>query len=252
MDTKKIKYHIFGTTFLVFLLSSCITNKTTGLLQEGIGMPKYETSQYDYYRIQPLDELVIQVVSINEEVISLFKTEGGGSSGIPKSTYKVYNDGTIDIPFITGIYVKDLTLREASNVIQQSVREFAPDAFVKVGLSNDYFYILTDNQNGKYPIYKEKLTIFQAVSMAGGMPTNADRSRVRIIRKIPNQLHPIVKEFDLRSKHIIGSEFYYIQPNDMIYISSVKSNFYGVSNYSATIISITSTLSFLLLVLGLF
>jgi polysaccharide biosynthesis/export protein len=230
-------------------LVSCITNKSTSYLQETKNMPQYELKEYAYYRIQPNDELAMQVLSINEDVVAFFRD--GQTSSMPVS-YKVYADGTIDIPFISGIHVAGLTVREAAKKIEVQVREFAPDATVKLGLSNDFFYLVTEGNQGKYPLYKEKLTLFQALSLAGNIPVNADRQRVRIIRQKEAMSPPIIKEFDMRSKSIIHSEFYYIQPNDIIYVSTIKADFYKVSNYSTTIGTISTTLSFLLLVLGLF
>ncbi|MBP6231384.1 MAG: polysaccharide biosynthesis/export family protein [Paludibacteraceae bacterium] len=252
VDTKQLIHSSIGLClFICIALTSCITNKSTTLLQEGASFPVQDSVPYTYYRIQPDDELVMQVLSINEEVVSIFGG-GGAISSSTTTSYKVYDDGTIDIPFISMIYVKGLTVREAAKAIEQRVREFAPDATVKLGLANDVFYLLTDKKTGKFPLYKEKLTIFQALSLAGGLPENADRQHVRIIRKVSDSQQPIIKEFDIRSKNIIHSEFYYIQPNDMIYVSSIKGDFFKVSNYSATISSITGTLSFLLLVLGIF
>ena len=101
-------------------------------------------------------------------------------------------------------------------------------------------------------MYKEKLNLFQALSLAGNIPINADRQRVRIIRQKDAMSPPIIKEFDIRTESIIHSEFYYIQPNDLIYVSTIKGDFFKVTDYSSTITSITSTLSFLLLIMGLF
>lgn len=232
-----------------FSMASCITNKSTAFLQEGGNMPQYEETEYTYYRIQPNDELAMQVLSINEEVVAFFKD---GQAGATPISYKVYADGTIDIPFISGIHVAGLTVREAAKKIELQVREFAPDATVKLGLSNDSFYLITEGKQGKFPMYKEKLNLFQALSLAGNIPINADRQRVRIIRQKDAMSPPIIKEFDIRTESIIHSEFYYIQPNDLIYVSTIKGDFFKVTDYSSTITSITSTLSFLLLIMGLF
>ena len=56
--------------------------------------------------------------------------------------------------------------------------------------------------------------------MAGDAGTYADRSKVRIIRETENGT--IVKMFDLRSRNIVHSEFYYIEPNDVIYIRAYE------------------------------
>lgn len=248
VGAKKIKYllNTFLLSILFVCLSSCITNSSLTLLQEGDSLPHYENASYEYYTIKKNDELIIQVISINQEVVGVF-TSGENST----TSYRVYKDGTIDIPFISGIHIEGLTIREAAHKIQDSVRSFAPDATVKVGLANDYFYVLGNN-GGRFPLYKEKLSIFQAIAFAGHFAPNGDRKKVRIVRAVPSQESPVIMEFDLRSKSLIDSEFYYIQPNDIIYVSSIKGDFFKVSSYSSTIGSITSSLSFFLLILGLF
>lgn len=233
------------------MLSSCVTNKTMSFLQEeGGSVTQYEEVDFTYYQLQPNDEIVMQVISINEEIVSIFR--GDGVANATTISYRIYEDGTIDIPFISGIHIAGQTIREAAKTIEARVREYAPDATVKIGLANDFFYLLTDVNQGKFPLYKEKLTIFQALAMAGNMPYNADRQRIKIIRKIPGQEQPSVKEFDIRSKSIINSEFYYIQPNDIVYIPSIKGDFYKVADYSNTMGAITQTLTLLILLFGIF
>jgi polysaccharide biosynthesis/export protein len=250
VDSKKVKYLLLILTLLLAMLSSCVTNKSMSFLQEDISQVEYEPVDFTYYRLQPNDEIVMQVISINEEVVSIFR--GDGVSNTTSISYRIYEDGTIDIPFISGIHIAGKTIREAGKIVESKVRDYAPDATVKIGLANDFFYFLTDVNQGKFPLYKEKLTIFQALAMAGNMPENADRKRVRIIRKVPDFDQPIIKEFDIRSKSIINSEYYYVQPNDILYVPSIKGDFYKITDYSYTMATITQTLTLLILLFGIF
>ena len=238
---------MFGLLTVIF--SSCITNKSNTYLQEDKSLPQYKKTPYTYYQIQKNDELAIRILSLNDEITAIF-TGGGVSATAP--SYRVYEDGTIDIPFISNIYVEGLTVRQAAKVIQEKLRDFVPDAVVKLGLANDCFYVIGEAGRGQFPLYKEKLNIFQALSLSGNIAQNADKKHVKIIRKVCDSGRPIVKEFDLRTASIIDSEYYYIQPNDVIYVSTIKGDFFKISNYSMAIGSISTTLSFLLLVLGFF
>lgn len=248
MYTKKVK-NIFMFGLLTVIFSSCITNKSNTYLQEDKSLPQYKKTPYTYYQIQKNDELAIRILSLNDEITAIF-TGGGVSATAP--SYRVYEDGTIDIPFISNIYVEGLTVRQAAKVIQEKLRDFVPDAVVKLGLANDCFYVIGEAGRGQFPLYKEKLNIFQALSLSGNIAQNADKKHVKIIRKVCDSGRPIVKEFDLRTASIIDSEYYYIQPNDVIYVSTIKGDFFKISNYSMAIGSISTTLSFLLLVLGFF
>lgn len=236
--------------WLVLLGTSCITNKSTTYLQTDDKLPQYPKTPYTYYRIQKNDQLVIRLLSLNEEATAIFNLVTSSTSATGY-TYRVYEDGTIDIPFVESIPVVGLTVREASKVIEERLKEFVPDAMVKVALANDKFYILGVSGKGAYPLYKEKLNIFQALALTGTMSNNADRKRVRLIRPNPEGGRPLVKQFDLRTATIIDSEYYYVQPNDVLYLGPIKGDFWKIENYSAAIGTLSTSLNFLVSVVNL-
>lgn len=213
-------------------------------------LPQYEKVPYTYYRIQKNDQLVIRLLSLNEDATAIFNMETT-STQATGYTYRVYEDGTIDIPFVESIPVAGLTVREASKVIEERLKDFVPDAMVKVALANDNFYMLGVSGKGAFPLYKEKLNIFQALALTGQMATNADRKRVRLIRPNPEGGRPIVKQFDLRTVSIIDSEYYYVQPNDVLYVGPIKGDFWKIENYSAAVGTLSTSLSFLVTVVNL-
>lgn len=239
------------TVITLLLCSSCITNKDLTLLQDGKKMPQYEQADYSYYRLQKNDMIRIRLLTTNDEAAAIFDMNtGSSSSSSGGNSYRIYEDGTIDIPFISNIPVAGLTLREAAKVIEGRMKEFVPDAMVKVALANDKFYVIADKKTGVYEFYKEKLNIFQALAMTGNIPNNVDRRRVRIIRPDVDGKAQVI-QFDMRAKSIIGSEYYYIQPNDVIYISSIKGNFFRTESYTESVGFITTSISFLVTVFNL-
>lgn len=219
-------------------------------LQTDEKLPQYAKAPYTYYRIQKNDELVIRLLSLNEEATAIFNMETT-STQATGYTYRVYDDGTIDIPFVEAIPVAGLTVREASKVIEERLKDFVPDAMVKVALANDKFYMLGVSGKGAFPLYKEKLNIFQALALTGQMANNADRKRVRLIRPNPEGGRPIVKQYDLRTITIIDSEYYYVQPNDVLYLGPIKGDFWKIENYSAAIGTLSTSLNFLVTVVNL-
>ena len=114
-------------------------------------------------------------------------------------------------------------MNEATKVIEKRMREVIPDAIIKLGLSNKTFTIFGDAGSGIFPIYKEKLTIFQALSMSGDFNETSDRKHVRIIRDTDKGTQ--ILDFDIRPKSIIDSKYYYIYPNDIIYVQRNFSSF---------------------------
>jgi len=221
-------------------------------LQDSDKLPQYPKVPYTYYRIQKNDQLVIRLLSLNEEATAIFNMQSTSGTSATGYTYRVYDDGTIDIPFVDNIPVAGLTIREASKVIEARLKDFVPDAMVKVALANDNFYILgLSGAKGAFPLYKEKLNIFQALALTGNVATNADRKRVRLIRPNADGGRPIVKEFDLRTISIIDSEYYYVQPNDVLYLGPIKGDFWKIENYSSAVGTLSTSLNFLVTVLNL-
>ena len=241
----KNKTQLFILLFSLFTLSSCYNYKSMRLLQEkSVSLPNYEKSKYINYRIQVNDEIIYRLITSDETISKIISSSGGQS----QLSYRVYPDSTIDLPFITHIPVAGLTLNEASKVIENRFKELIPDAVVKLSLSNKTFTIFGDAGSGIFPIYKEKLTIFEALSMSGDFNETSDRKHIRIIRD--NEKGTQILDFDIRPKSIIDSKYYYIYPNDIIYVQRQFSSFYKVNNYSALLGIITFSLSLLFSVLN--
>lgn len=244
------KIQLFILSLTLFALSSCYNYEKLRLLQDdNHSLPTYEKTNYTDYRIQINDEIIYRLITsdINTaKLISAGATSGATSQN--QISYRVYTDGTIDLPFINSIPVAGLTLIEAASAIEMRFKEFIPDAVVKLSLSNKTFTIFGDAGSGVFAIYKDKLTIFEALAMSGDLTEASDRKHVRIIRETDKGSQ--VFEFDIRPKSIIDSKYYYIYPNDIIYVRRGFSSFYKVNNYNSLLSVITSSMSLLFTVLN--
>jgi Periplasmic protein involved in polysaccharide export len=242
------KTKIFTLLLSVFTLSSCYNYKELRLLQDNNrNLPVYTKSAYNDYKIQINDELIYRLIT-SDETISKITSSSASSTGQNQISYRVYTDGTIDLPFLSHIPVAGLTLDEASVVIENNFKKLVPDAVVKLSMANKSFTIFGDAGSGIFPIYKEKLTIFQALSMSGDFSEASDRKHIRIIRE--SEKGTQVLDFDIRPKSIIDSKYYYIYPNDIIYVQREFSSFYKVNNYSTLLGVINFSLSLLFGVLN--
>lgn len=235
------------------ILNSCVTTKKTTYLQE------YKRSDFsieytppETYLIQPNDNLYIRVSTPDPRLSSLFNAmpERGSMTVDEQSadllSYAVQLDGSVEIPYIGSIAVAGKTLSEAKDDIEAILVDYVTDAAITVKLVNNYVSILGEvNQPGLYPIYKERLNIYQALAMAGDMAVYSDRYSLSIIRQTLEG--SIVKEFDLTNKNIIDSEFYYVMPNDVIYAKPMKGKFFAMNQFPFALIFTTIT-TFLLLV----
>ena len=243
---------IFNYILLLLLLSSCTTNRYTRFLQKSDRLPQYAKVEMERYRIQVDDELRIKVLSLDKDAAEIFNAgiSTGSSTGSIANIYRVYTDGTIDLPFISNIHVEGLTLAQAKETIQEQVRTFVIDAEVIVALSNNYFYILGDAGKGGFLLYKEKITIFQALAMSGGMQKIGSRKNVYIMRK-DAEGRTQVRDFDLRTITVLDSEFYYIQPNDIIYVPPASERFFRLDSFASIIGVVSTSFSFFFLIYGI-
>lgn len=258
MSVKKIFILI-----LPLLLASCVTSRKVNLLQEAgkHGIPSYaDTLSYEDYRVRTGDRLYVYVYSIDERVSSMFNASGNGvnSSQIRQGngaggsydlyTYLVYDDGTIDYPMVGRMKVRGMTTREIKNELEHRLMEYVQEQTeykmlsVEVNIVRRSFSVISDHGSGTFNIDREKVTIFEALAMAGDIGDFGDRSKVRIVREIEGNTQ--VKVFDVRSDDIVNSEYYYIEPNDVIYIQRIKGQSFGVNSVTTTISVVATTLAF--------
>jgi polysaccharide export outer membrane protein len=257
----KILSKILFISLFPILLASCVTSKKVNLLQEPNDktIPSYaDTLNFEDYKIRIGDQLYINVYSIDEKTSKLFNSGGqnsylmrqqvGAYSSSDLYTYLVLEDGTIDFPMVGNLKVRNLTTHEVKVLLEKELSTFLKNyqdyalVSVDVNIVQRGYSIISERGTGYFQIQKEKLTIFEALAQAGDIGDWSDRSKVRIVREIEGQTKVIT--FDVRSKDIINSEYYYIEPNDVIYIQKLKGQALGISNAATTVSIVATTLSF--------
>jgi len=148
------------------------------------------------------------------------------------------------------IYVKDLKLEQAKDLIQALIREYLKDVQVVVKMVNFKVTLLGEVKvPGEKSVLREKINIFEAISQAGDLTTFANRSKVALIRQTKDGSKVVY--LDLNSIDLLRSEYYYLEPNDILYFSplGIKTWGFGASFPWAFIIS---TVSFALVLITYF
>lgn len=239
---------------MMLMIDGCVTNKKTTYLQE------YADSQYEMdttwnesYRIQANDNLYIRVITPDLRYAEMFNTVPVATPTISATeqsvdllSYVVEPDGTIELPYLGLVQVKGLTLREAKEVLTDQLSEYVSDVSVTVKLVNYYVSILGEvTVPGRYPVYKQEMNIFQALAMAGDIDDYGNRFRVQIIRPTPEGSK--IKEFDLTDKSIVDSEYYYVMPNDVIYVEPSRGKFFAMNQFPFALILTTISTTILIL-----
>ena len=249
---------------LPLLMASCVTSKRVNLMQDPgkNGIPHYaDTLSYEDYELRIGDRLYIYVYSVDERIDKMFNASSGSMSssqmrqgmsgaggGYDLYTYHVQDDGTIDFPMVGNIPVRGKTTREVKRLLEDELGSFIKNygdyqmMSVEVNIVRRSFSVISDRGSGTFNIQKEKVTIFEALAMAGDIGDFGDRSQVRIVREKEGKTE--VKIFDVRSKDIINSEYYYIEPNDVIYIQKIKGQSFGINSLTTSISVVATTLAF--------
>jgi polysaccharide biosynthesis/export protein len=250
MKFNRITILIFMEVFLA--LTSCVTNKKLTYLQYEGAREEFIAITPASYIIQPYDNLFIRVVTPDPKLSDMFNTMPATIYSMSVNelsadmlSYTVDDEGAIELPYAGKFIVAGKTLKTIKSELDYALKSYIADAVVTVKLVNNYVSILGEVQHpGKYPIYKERLNIFQAIAMASDLGTFSDRQKIQLIRQTPDG--NVVKEFSLKERSIIGSQFFYIMPNDVIYAPPMKGRFFQMDSFPYALILSTIT-TFILL-----
>ena len=229
------------------LLTSCVTNKKLTYLQSGGVREEFIAITPATYIIQPYDNLFIRVVTPDPKLSDMFNTMPVTVSNVNVNelsadmlSYSVADDGTIELPYAGRFMVAGKTLSMVKTELDDALKSYVADAVVTVKMVNNYVSIIGEVQRpGKYPIYKDRLNIFQALAMAGDIATFGDRQKIQIIRQTPDG--NMIKEFSLKDRSLIGSQFFYVMPNDVIYAPPIKGRFFQMNAFPYSVILSTIT-----------
>ncbi len=243
-------------------LSSCVTARKVNYMQKpDRQIPSYaDTLSYEDYVLRIGDRLYVYVYSLNEDIQKMYNAGGANSSQMRQQmsgggmygsydlyTYLVDEEGNIDFPTIGKVAVQGKTTREVKLKLEQELGTLLQEipgysmVSVEVNIVNRSFSVI-GAQSGRYMINKEKMTIFEALAMAGDLGEFNSRKEIKLVRE-KNGVTTI-KTFDARSEDIINSEYYYIEPNDIIYIRQIPGYSFGI-NHVTTVIGVTAaTISF--------
>lgn len=231
------------------VLGSCVSQKKIKYLQKkekNDTVTSYTLKPPVDYKVQPNDNLYIRIYSMDEKTNMLFNRSITGTSGSFTNaqsyfeSYTISNDGYIEFPVIGKIFVKDLTIDQVRSLVQQLVDEYLKETVVVVKMSIYNITILGEVKTpGEFQVYQDKITIFEAISRAGDLTDFANRGKVALIRQVKNDSK--VLYLDLNSEKILTSEYYYLAPNDIIYISPLRVKQYGFSTFPYTLLFSTIT-----------
>lgn len=255
---KKYPVLVIGIMF-IFFASSCVPYKNIIYVQDKFPDNKVDTTAY---KIQKNDILYISLKSSNETVERLFKMQNNvatnntnSQSSLYLEGYAVDNNGFIELPVINKIYVEGKTFKEVKEIIKKKLlaTQFRSldDIYIKVKLAGIPYTVLGEVKNpGAGVLYKERPNIFDIFAGASDITLVGNRKSVVLIRREENKL--IKQTLDLTDSNIINSPYFYIRPNDVVYVPPLRQKTLGTGatlqqSISATISALSLITTIILL-----
>jgi len=247
-----VPYYIalLGLSLLV-CNTSCISYKDLLILNKEKKYPTnslYEIENAPPNIIQPDDRLLIKVATYDEEQAQPFMQQSfvrmggrggvggrggnqfgggrGGQGGLLNNPnflgYLVDPEGDIEFPVIGTIKVAGLTINQAKDKLYTILDEYLVNYSVDLLFTNRRIVVSGEVRNpGIVQLDRNRITIIEALEKAGGLTTFSERSEVYMVRELKNER--IFTKLDLQDRNIVDSEFYYVYPNDVIFVKPAKS-----------------------------
>jgi len=186
-------------------------------------------SSISYTPILKADDLLgINVSSIDIEAAKPFNlsvvsySTNGQVTGVPTvQGFLINSDGTIDFPVIGKIKIAGLSRTEATDFLKDKLKDYITNPIVNIKILNFKITVIGDVRSpGTYTIPNERITILEAIGLAGDLNITGVRNNVLVIREINGKKTGF--RVDLTSDNVINSPVYYLNQNDIIYIEPNK------------------------------
>ncbi|WP_452225885.1 polysaccharide biosynthesis/export family protein [Lacinutrix cladophorae] len=261
-----MKKLFFALSFILTVFaSSCIPHKDTLYIQEKestVDSLQTIVEKQKPYRIQINDILNIRVKALDQENVQIFNPIGEAdlnAGSVERSYFDGFTvdvHGNIRIPTLGKMNVLGYTTEEIEQMIEEKLlaEEFKETAniFVTVKLTG-LKYVTTGEigATGTKVLFQERVNILEAIANSGDIPVTGDKKDVLIIRQYPQGQK--IHHLDLTDINVMDSPYYYIQPNDMIYVKPLKQKAWGTGTNVlqnigavATVLSLITTTVLLL------
>ena len=253
---KRLKKILF--VFAIILFASCVSKKDIIYFQnDEIDQLKVSNSYKTI--IKPDDLLNITITALDIEAVRPFNlaavtyaTSSNSAIGVAQQqSYLVDTNGEIDFPVLGKLKIGGLTRDETINLLKDKLSpDYIKEPNVNIRIANYKISVMGDVQRpGSYNIPNERITILDALALAGDLNISGQRNNILIIREEGNK--KVQYQVDLRSNNVLTSPVYYLQQNDVVYVEPNYAKIQSASANSNTslVISISSVLIAILTIL---
>lgn len=246
------------------LLTSCVPTRNLVYLQDKDGQSSSQPINpiaSKPYRLQVNDIVQITIKALDQSLVDMFNTTQGGTQMANITEQNLYfngftvNDhGNIRIPVLGEVNVIGFTLEEVRQNIESRLLDeyFKAEAAIFVNVKLAGFRVTVNGEvssPGQKVLMQEKVNIMEAIASAGDIKMVGDRKNVAVIRQYPygTEIHTI----DLTDVNAMKSPYYYLQPNDYIYVKPLPQKSWGTGETGlqslTTIITVLSLVTSILI-----
>jgi polysaccharide export outer membrane protein len=223
-------------------LTSCTSYKKIQYFQDvkySNGNPEPITN-YKPITIQTSDILSVSVTSLNPLA---YNDSIGSVVG-----YSVDQDGNIKLPLLGKVKVSGQTTPEAEDQIQRKLKPFLKNPEVIVHMKNFKISVMGDvGGPGVYDVVTDRLTITEALSMAGGLNITAKSNNILLVRELDGHREYI--PLDLSSVKLFNSPYFYMKHNDMLYVEPDKTKYAAADGSQRTFGLVVSAVSLIIVLI---
>jgi polysaccharide export outer membrane protein len=233
----------------MILTSSCVPSKQLNYFNDLNELGDPGVNPRTQKLIMPFDKLYIKVISIDPQTSQIFNAteemRSGASNGV--LGYLVDEAGNINFPFVGNINVASLTTAQASEKIQKAMNDYVSNTSIIVKYIDNQVTVIGEvKQQGVFLFIQDKLNIYEALGLGGGLTQYGDRKKIILIRNVGDKI--MHYRLNLSDSKIAGKDYYYILPNDVIVVEPLKalSSSYQNVTYTTILSSITTLIAVLL------
>lgn len=242
---------------ILALMVSCVPKRQLSYFNDINEMSEPVVNPRMQKLIMPFDKIYIKVLSIDAQTSQIFNTTEelstasyGRSSGL--LGYLVDEGGNVNFPFVGIINVGGLTTSLAADKIQKALSDYVSNTSIVVKFVENQVTVMGEVQNqGVFNFTQDKLNIYEAIGMGGGITRFGDRKNVILMRHEGEKI--MHYRLNLSDSKIASKDYYYILPNDVIVVEPLRaiSTSYSNITYTTILQSVTTLISILVTILTL-
>jgi polysaccharide export outer membrane protein len=245
----KFSFYKAGILFIMIFAISCVPVKQLSYFNDINELEEPGVNPRMQKLIMPFDKLYIKVLSIDPQTSLIFNASEQMMYGTAMSVigYLVDEAGNINFPFVGNINVGSLTTAQASERIQKAMSDYVSNTSITVKYVDNQVTVIGEvERQGVFPFSQDKLNIYEALGLGGGLTRYGDRKNIILIRNEGDKI--MHYRLNLSDSKIAGKDYYYILPNDVIVVEPLKavSSSYSNITFSTILTSITTLIAVLL------